>query len=49
MLFNKTRQYNMQIFNKIMYFMLGQDKSKLQKQKSQLLMLIGTAAWVKWL
>ena len=47
MLFNKTRQYNMPIFNKIMYFMLGQHKSKLQKQKSQLFMLIGTAARVK--
>ena len=45
MLFTKTRQYNIQIFNQNIFVKLGQDKSKLQKQKCKLLILIATAAW----
>ena len=39
MLFNKTRQYNIQS--------IGQDQLKLQKQISKLLILTETAAWQK--
>ena len=36
MLFNKTKQYNLQIVNKKKIPSIGQEKSKLQKQISYL-------------
>ena len=45
MLFNETKQYNIHVFNNYVFLMyIGQDKSKLQKQISKLLILIATAA-----
>ena len=44
MLFNKTRQDNIQIFNKFIYLSIGQNKSKIQKHLSKLFILIETAA-----
>ena len=45
MLFKKARQYNIQMFYKIIFFKLGQDKSKLQKQIRTLFILITMTVW----
>ena len=37
MVFNNTKQYNMHVFDKIIFFKYRQDKSKLQKQIRKLL------------
>ena len=51
-LFNKTRQFNIQTFNKNIYASstsIGQDNSKLQKQISKLLILIATAILIQFI
>ena len=43
-IFNKTRRYNIQMFDKIIVFKYRTRKSKLQKQISKLLILTEMAA-----
>ena len=44
MLFDKTRQYNIQISIKLSFSSIGQENSKLLKQISKVLILIELAA-----